>query len=143
MPDDNEPSNDTDPSDITDPPDDVDEERTDADETDPAASTPDDGASPDVRTFDMRGVNRQTAGRLSLHYPAREIELIVDGDAALRLLSMWNRSTHDLADDPDPARAYAGFGWAGIDLSSVLVATWTPGLGDSTERVVVDPVVTH
>lgn len=98
----------------------------DADDDTPAASYPDG--------------NRFVMGTLVLHYPQRDVTVVLDGDSGLRLLTMfWQRTEGGLADQLDPFRSSARDGWFVLDLDDVLAMTWVPGLATRPGRTAVDP----
>ena len=90
--------------------------------------------------FSTRSVNRVVVGNLTLHYPARDVTLSLDGDAALRMLTMyWRRRPGPHADRLDPETSSALAGWVVLDLNEPLAISWYPILGSPT-RSAIDPV---
>lgn len=80
-------------------------------------------------------------GQLIAHYPARDVTFILDGDAAMRLLSMFHRRLEGgLADALLPVPSLASNGWVVLDLAEPLAMTWIPGLPTPERRTAVDPV---
>lgn len=91
----------------------------------------------------LREVNRAVGGELILHYPARDVTLTIDGDAAIRLLTMFARRNDDRWGDAlDPERSLALAGWVVLDLRQPLAMTWVPGVPTPAPRTVVDPLPT-
>jgi len=89
----------------------------------------------------IRNLNMKLCGLLTFHYPARDVKLIVDGDAALRILSMFHqRSDKRWADHLDPRWSSAASGWVVLDLGEPLAMSYMP-MGEPRERTVVDPLV--
>ncbi|OIQ85807.1 hypothetical protein GALL_323560 [mine drainage metagenome] len=89
----------------------------------------------------IRNLNMKLCGLLTLHYPARDVKLIVDGDAALRILSMFHqRSDKRWTDHLDPRWSSAASGWVVLDLGEPLAMSYMP-MSEPRERTVVDPQV--
>lgn len=89
----------------------------------------------------IRNLNMKLCGLLTLHYPARDVKLIVDGDAALRILSMFHqRSDKRWTDHLDPRWSSAASGWVVLDLGEPLAMSYMP-MSEPRERTVVDPLV--
>ena len=84
--------------------------------------------------------NRLVAGVLTLHYPERDVKTALDGDSALRLLTMFARRREDgLADHLDPDESTARAGWLVLDLSEVRAMSWWPVTRSKPPRTVIDP----
>ena len=84
--------------------------------------------------------NRLVAGVLTLHYPERDVKTALDGDSALRLLTMFARRREDgLADHLDPDESTARAGWLVLDLAEVRAMSWWPVTGSKPPRTVIDP----
>lgn len=91
---------------------------------------------PTIRRFNMT-----IAGVVTLHYPARDVAIQVDGDAGLRLLAMFQRrSDARWKDHLDPRWALATNGWLVLDLTQPLAISYLP-LGQPNERTAIDPVL--
>jgi hypothetical protein len=87
----------------------------------------------------IRRQNQSQYGRLSLHFPQRDVELLFDGDSALRLLTMFqNRSDRGWKDHLDPQTCSAGNGWLVLDLTLPLALSWQP-LAAQPPRTAIDP----
>lgn len=85
--------------------------------------------------------NRMTPGTLVLHLEARDVRMPMDGDAALRLLKMFQmRDGQVLADRLSPFISSAEAGWFVLDLADVTAMSWIPGLSAAPPRTVVDPL---
>ena len=90
--------------------------------------------------------NRMTLGQLILHYPSRDVTVLLDGEAGLRMLKMFEqRREHGLADALDPELSSASAGWLVLDLDGAgapLAMSWIPGLPTKRPRTTIDPAVT-
>jgi hypothetical protein len=97
---------------------------------------------PQPRPLSVAARNLTTLGQLTLHYPSRDVTVLLDGDAALRLLTMFSqRREGDLADVLDPDTSEAQVGWVVLDLDEPLAMSWLPGLPGKRPRTVIDPAV--
>lgn len=87
-------------------------------------------------------VNRLTHGVVTLHYPSRDVEVPLDGDSALRLLTAFRRSDDlGLGDRLDPEASAAFTGWLVLDIASdeaPLAISWMPQL-TREQRMAIDP----
>lgn len=87
----------------------------------------------------IREINMGLAGVLSLHYPARDVRIPVDGDSAMRILTMFKtRSDVRWKDDLDPRWSSAAFGWLVLDLQQLLAMSYYPQT-PQRERTAIDP----
>lgn len=87
----------------------------------------------------IREINMTLAGVLSLHYPARDVRVPVDGDSAMRLLTMFKtRSDAPWKDDLDPRWSSAASGWVVLDLQQLLAMPYYPQT-PPLERTAIDP----
>jgi hypothetical protein len=83
--------------------------------------------------------NMLQMGTIVLHYPHRDVHVPLDGDAALRLLTMFRaRTDRHWQDDLNPHRSSAKSGWLVLDLNEVLCVSWTPSAGSGV-RTAIDP----
>lgn len=99
------------------------------------------GGSDEQEPVSPRTVNRVVVDTLTLHYPARDVSLPLDGDAALRVLTMfWRRRRGPHADRLDPETSSALSGWLVLDLDEPLAVSWYPVLGSPSTRTAIDPV---
>lgn len=99
-------------------------------------------AGPEPRPLSLAARNLLTVGQLTLHYPSRDVTVWLDGDAALRLLTMFAlRREGGLADPLDPETSEADAGWVVLDLDEPLAMSWTPGLPRKRPRTAVDPAI--
>lgn len=96
----------------------------------------------DPATLPLSIRNRLIGGVVIAHHVTRDVVMPADGDAALRLLAVFNgtapRSTMDVV---DPAYSSAENGWTSLDLSSLIGITWIPGDALRQNRVAFDPLV--
>jgi hypothetical protein len=87
----------------------------------------------------QRLINMQQWGTVVLHYPHRDVRVPIDGDSALRLLTMFrDRTDKHWQDELNPHRSSAKSGWLVLDLNELLCISWLP----STEpgpRTAIDP----
>jgi hypothetical protein len=107
---------------------------------DERAGSTDGGPNPRPLTIAAR--NLITPGQLTLHYPSRDVTVLLDGDAAMRLLTMFSqRREGGLADLLDPDMSEAAAGWVVLDLDEPLAMSWLPGLPSKRPRTAIDPAV--
>lgn len=105
----------------------------------------------DAEALDRADAERRTAvrmgnqvlvGSLVLHYEARDVQVVLDGDSALRVLTAFaRRDDRGLSDPIDPSTSSAFSGWFVADLDQPLAISWIPGLGGQRRRTVIDPPV--
>ncbi len=87
----------------------------------------------------IREINMGLVGLLSLHYPARDVRIPVDGDSAMRILTMFKtRSDARWKDDLDPRWSSAASGWVVLDLQQLLAMSYYPQT-PPLERTAIDP----
>jgi hypothetical protein len=111
------------------------------DEGDVESTDPSEGM-PQPRPLSLAARNLTTLGQLTLHYPSRDVTVLLDGDAALRLLTMFSqRREGGLADPLDPEMSEAAAGWVVLDLDEPLAMSWLPGLPGKRPRTSIDPAV--
>lgn len=85
--------------------------------------------------------NKATPGTLVLHMKDRDVFTAMDGDAALRVMKMFElRDGRVLADAFSPFISSAEAGWFVIDLEDVKAMSWVPGRRSAPPRTVVDPL---
>lgn len=90
----------------------------------------------------QRDLNRAEFGQLFLHTRSRDIAVILDGDAAARVMSVFAGTGSRVAmrDLVHPELANMRDLWVSIDLHEVVALSWIPGLPSRADRVVtVDP----
>lgn len=86
--------------------------------------------------------NLSVLGHLSLHYPSRDVTVLLDGDAAMRLMAMYaQRRERGLADLLDPVLSSAESGWVVLDIDEPLAMSWLPGLPGKRPRTTIDPAL--
>jgi hypothetical protein len=87
-------------------------------------------------------VTRAVLGQLIVHYEARDVTLVLDGEAAVRLMTMFARRREGgLGDVMDPEESSALSGWLVLDVQEPLAMSWLPGLPSRPQRTAVDPVI--
>lgn len=85
-------------------------------------------------------LNRQTWGRLILHFPARDVAVPLDGSTAMRVLRMFADRNHDWHGDRFDWTASAMNGWFVYDSTEPIAMSWEPDLpGRERRRTVIDP----
>lgn len=85
--------------------------------------------------------NEQVIGRLVLHFPERDVALLLDGASALRTLEMVRlRRGAGLADVIDVFGSPAHHSWFVFNPGEPLAASWIPGVPRERAGVAVDPV---
>lgn len=99
------------------------------------------GASSPRTQVRMSEVNATLVGDLILHYPARNVSLLCDGDAAMRLLTMFRRRTSTGYDDRLSPQESANSGWIVVDLAEnpPLAMSWLPRWPLRRPRTAIDP----
>lgn len=94
-----------------------------------------------VPRYTMVDLNRRLLGELVVHFRARDVRFVVDGDAAMRLLCLFAGGRDErLADVASPRTSSAYSVWLGIDLADVLAMSWVPGVPADHARATIDPV---
>jgi hypothetical protein len=87
----------------------------------------------------QRLINMQQWGVVVLHYPHRDVRVPIDGDAALRLLTMFrDRTDKHWQDELNPHTSSAKTGWFVLDLNELLCISWTPSTAPDP-RTAIDP----
>ena len=87
----------------------------------------------------IREMNMGLSGLLSLHYPARDVRIPVDGDCAMRMLTMFKtRTDARWHDDLDPRWSSAASGWVVLDLEQLLAMSYYPQRPQG-DRTALDP----
>ena len=96
----------------------------------------------------LSAINAARLGTLVLHFAARDVTVLIDGDAAMRLLEIYRQrgqssAVEQYAEGLDPANSSASVGWVVTDPASddLLAVSWIPGLPSKPPRVAVDPEV--
>lgn len=115
----------------------------------PAASTEiattDEEMSPEsseVVTVTVTDLNLATFGELLLHFPERDVSIVLDGATAARVVAAfaepWRRAL--LQDRIDLQSSPMTNLWSSFNLARLLGVSWIPGLASSAaERMTVDP----
>ena len=87
----------------------------------------------------LASYNRGVFGTVTLHYPERDVPVVLDGENALRLLSMFAERRHGPSDRLDSESSTAFAGWLVLDLDEVRAMSWWPSIGSRPSRTVIDP----
>ncbi len=104
--------------------------------------TPEQGPTDDADLMPMPLENRQVLGELVVHYASRDVTLLLDGEAAVRMLTMFARRREGgLGDHLHPQLSSARAGWVVLDLGEPLAMSWMPGLPTRQPRTVIDPAI--
>lgn len=109
---------------------------------DDATETSSDDTTRDSATVAVRttvNANRSVLGQLVLHYRERDVTVIVDGDAAMRMLAIIGGQISGVEDLASPYVSDARNAWVTFDRRP-LAASWLPGLPDA-RMATVDPAV--
>ena len=129
-------------TDAEDQPGGLDDEPDDAFDDDPLA------AAVAKSRLTLSAINAARLGTLVLHFAARDVTVLIDGDAAMRLLEIYRQrgqssAVEQYAEGLDPANSSASVGWVVTDPASddLLAVSWIPGLPSKPPRVAVDPDV--
>lgn len=88
--------------------------------------------------------NRSRFGELVVHYPERDVTIVLDGASASKVMAVHAGVSPRLAmqDRLEPLRADMTSMWASIDMDRALAMSWIPGLGPlSTRKMTIDPEV--
>lgn len=103
-------------------------------------------AEPDPSSVDeplsIDALNAITFGRLVVHYPARDVDLFMDGSTAERVLAVFSgRSPKSVLQDVlVPGASSMANMWATFDIEGPLAISWLPGIRSATSRrMTVDP----
>lgn len=89
----------------------------------------------------VQETNRKRLGQITLHYAARDVKVLLDGDSAMRLLTMFReRAEGHWSDYLNPFISSAEQGWLVMDLTEPLAISYLP-LGDQAKRTSIDPAV--
>ncbi len=87
-------------------------------------------------------LNQLSMGELTVHFQNRSVTFAMDGQSALRMLSVLVGHRHSVTLDLiDPEKASAFRGWIMVDATEVVGAEWNPLPRPS--RVAVDPPSDH
>ena len=106
----------------------------------PVAS--DDLEPPAVVTVTVADVNRSTFGEVLLHFPERDVAIVLDGATAARVVAAFAqpRLRSLLQDRIDVETSVMTNLWASFDLSRLLGVSWLPGLpSEARDRMTIDP----
>lgn len=89
----------------------------------------------------VQETNRRRLGQITLHYPARDVKVFLDGDSAIRLLTMFREGAEGhWSDYLNPYISSAERGWLVLDLSEPLAISYLP-MGEKDKRTSIDPAV--
>lgn len=89
-------------------------------------------------------LNRLRFGELVVHYPERDVTLVLDGASASKVMAVHAGFSNRLAmqDQLEPLTANMANMWASIDMDRALAMSWIPGLApSSTRKMTIDPGV--
>ena len=77
-------------------------------------------------------------GILTAHFPERDVDLVLDGPSALRLLAIY---AHGIGrgDRIDPLISPSWAMWVAVDLERAMALSWWPRLPKAKTRVAIDP----
>jgi hypothetical protein len=101
-------------------------------------STPEVTVDPVRDALEKLLANREVVGQLTLHYPERDVDFVLDGDTAMRVLMMFENPTRRDLMDKLSRLSDASNCWLVADLRSPLAVTWLPGV-PNPNRTTVDP----
>jgi hypothetical protein len=87
-----------------------------------------------IRAMVVQDINRRTPGTVTLHYAARDVEVVGDGDMGFRLMTVFRRQRADGLDDPIDHRTLAVEGRIMVGFDGLLAVSWAPG-PDADEAV--------
>jgi hypothetical protein len=95
---------------------------------------------PPRTTFVANPANQAYLGTLTLHYPERDVTVLLDGDAALRVMAAHQRRRHaGYGDRLEPSVTSAHTAWVTLDPQEPLAMSWLPGLPHKPSRMAIDP----
>jgi hypothetical protein len=93
-----------------------------------------------ARLLNRSDDNHAVIGELTLHYPTRDVRMVLDGDAALRLLASASGRVDPALQDPITSDSSARNGWAMVTKDSLLAVTWLPDTSSGhPDTIVIDP----
>lgn len=104
-------------------------------------ATPDENERAVVMVADL---NRETFGELLLHFPERDVSIVLDGSTAARVIAAFAepRRRALLQDQIDVSGSPMTNLWSSFNLARLLGVSWIPGLASrAAERMTVDPPV--
>jgi hypothetical protein len=93
---------------------------------------------------DVVARNRTRFGELVVHYPERDVTIVLDGASASKVMAVHAGVGRRLAlQDPlIPMESDMASMWASIDLDRALAMSWMPAIGPlSTRKMTIDPEV--
>ncbi len=98
------------------------------------------GASPGLHRRTMNEVNAVLLGTLTVCYPERDVQILLDGDAAMRTIAAFRTGRrHQFEDKLDPTTPAAACGWVALDMNPMAM-WWLPGLPNAgSTRMTIDP----
>ncbi len=89
-------------------------------------------------------LNQLRFGELVVHYPERDVTIVLDGASASKVMAVHAGVSNRLAmqDRLEPLRANMANMWASIDMDRALAMSWIPGITPpSTRKMTIDPEV--
>jgi hypothetical protein len=82
--------------------------------------------------------NQRADGTLILHYEARDVSFVMDGESAMRMMVLFKRRAKrggdTLTEDSDATAM-----WVVYDPTTILAMWWIPGADRPISRVAIDP----
>lgn len=97
-----------------------------------------------LREATVQEVNRIRIGQLVLHARERDITVVLDGDSAARVMSVFAGTgrRREMWDLMSPELSNMANLWVSVDLREVVAISWFPGLPSPADQVMtVDPPV--
>lgn len=88
--------------------------------------------------------NAYRMGIVTLHGRDRDVEVVLDGASALRLLLLYQQrraGDSPLADQIDLVTSSARNAWLVADFEELIAISWWPDLPRNSPRTAIDPVV--
>jgi hypothetical protein len=82
--------------------------------------------------------NRRLYGELVLHYPSRDVTVLLDGDTGLRVMRLFLQPDATEFADPIGPGSDADRGWLALDLDQLMAISWQIASPNPT-RLAVDP----
>jgi hypothetical protein len=104
------------------------------------ASEPPTATQVDPRDVPQSLKNRIVLGTLYAHFAERDVQFILDGDAAMRLMAIFsNRGNRSMDDRLHPSTSDARNLWIALDHKVPLAMSWIPGVKEAP-LTTIDPL---
>ena len=98
------------------------------------------GEPPHTHRGTMNDINAVMLGTLTVCYPERDVQILLDGDAAMRTIAAFRTGRrHEFEDTLDPTKPAAACGWVALDMNPMAM-WWVPAVPTAgSTRMTIDP----